>query len=216
MGKGLAKVTKKDPGYFFRPQEFDERYQLNGMVFVSLRTNTYDMKKILFISCSLMMALALFSCSKTKKLAKQHDDLTDTYQTLKKDMAEALVTMNGEKVKVVLPEAVLFKINSADINNDYLPILKKMATVLNKYPKTSILVTGYTDVTGTDAFNKELSKKRAESAKKVLVDNDVKEKRIYTWGLGSKNPIADNATDDGRKQNRRVEYVIMYDYENKD
>ena len=168
------------------------------------------MKKILFLSA--IVAISLSACSKTKKLAKQHDDLKDTYETLKRDMSEAQVTMEGEKVKVVLPEAVLFTINSADLNKDYLPILGKMATVLNKYGKTSILITGYTDATGSDAYNLDLSKKRAESAKAVLLDNKVKASRIFTWGLGSKNPIADNKTDDGKKQNRRVEYVIMYDY----
>lgn len=169
------------------------------------------MKKVLFLSMAIV-ALAFASCSKTKKLAKQHDDLKDTYETLKREMSEAKVTMEGEKVKVVLPEAVLFKINSAELNQDYMPILGKMAKVLNKYKKTSILITGYTDATGTDAYNNDLSKKRAESAKKVLLDNSVKDNRLYTWGFGSKNPIAENKTEEGRKQNRRVEYVIMYDY----
>lgn len=170
------------------------------------------MKKTLFLVCAIIMTLTVASCSKTKKLAQQHDDLKDTYETLKKEMTGAQVTMEGEKVKVVLPEAVLFKVNSADMNKDYFPILAKMATVLNKYKKTSILITGFTDASGTDAYNLDLSKKRAESAKKVLVDNEVYEPRIYTWGLGSKNPVADNKTEDGKKQNRRVEYVIMYDY----
>jgi outer membrane protein OmpA-like peptidoglycan-associated protein len=111
-----------------------------------------------------------------------------------------------------LPEAVLFTINSAELNKDYLPIMGKMATVLNKYPKTSILITGYTDATGSDEYNLELSKKRAESAKTVLIQNKINTNRIFTWGLGSKNPIADNKSVEGRKQNRRVEYVIMYDY----
>lgn len=159
-----------------------------------------------------MMAVAVTSCSKSKKLARQHDDLKDTYETLKREMAEAQVTMEGEKVKVVLPEAVLFKVNSAEMNRDYFPILAKMAAVLNKYSKTNILITGYTDITGTEAYNLDLSKRRAESARAVLVDNKVKPGRIHIWGLGAKNPIADNKTEEGRKQNRRVEYVIMYDY----
>ena len=169
------------------------------------------MKKIFFLSMA-VATLAFASCSKTKKLAKQHDDLKDTYETLKKEMSEAKVTMEGESVKVVLPEAVLFKINSADLNPDYMPILKKMSTVINKYKKTSILITGFTDATGTDAYNNDLSKKRAQSAEQVLLNNNVKQDRLHTWGFGSKNPIADNKTEEGRKQNRRVEYVIMYDY----
>lgn len=169
------------------------------------------MRKFLLLALS-VLALGAASCSKTKKLAKQHNDLLDTYNTLKKEMAEAQVTMEGEKVKVVLPEAVLFRINSAELNKDYFPILKKMSGVINKYPRTSVLITGFTDKTGTDAFNVDLSNKRAQSAKQVLVDNGVKDGRVFTWGLGSKDPVADNNTEEGRKQNRRVEYVILYDY----
>jgi len=171
------------------------------------------MKKIIFLLAIFTIAFA--SCSKTKKLTKQQQqqrsDLKDTYETLKKEMAEAQVTMEGESVKVVLPEAVLFRVNSAELNTEYFPILKKMAIVLNKYPKTSVMVSGYTDVSGSEALNKDLSQKRAENAKKVMLDNGVKDERLNIWGFGSKNPIADNKTEEGRKQNRRVEFVIMYD-----
>ncbi len=173
------------------------------------------MKNIIFLLLA-AGALTFTSCSKTKKLARQHDDLKDTYETLKREMAEAHVTMEGEKVKVVLPEALLFKINSADINTDYVPILNKMATILNKYKKTSILITGYTDITGTETYNRELSRKRAENAKKILTDNHIADSRIHTWGLGAANPIADNKTEEGRKQNRRVEYIILYNYKEGD
>lgn len=170
------------------------------------------MKKITILVCAVLLTLGLASCSKTKKLAKQHGDLKDTYETLKREMPEADVTMDGDKVKVILPEAVLFKINSADMNRDYFPILKKMANVLNKYDKTNILITGYTDATGSAEYNEQLSQKRAESARDVLVKDNIKASRIHIWGLGAKNPVADNKTEEGRKQNRRVEYVIMYDY----
>jgi outer membrane protein OmpA-like peptidoglycan-associated protein len=170
------------------------------------------MKKVITLVCAVMLTLGMASCSKTKKLAKQHEDLKDTYETLKKEMPEAQVTMEGDKVKVVLPEAILFKVNSADMNSEYFPILTKMSSVLNKYKKTNILITGYTDITGTTEYNEQLSKKRADNARDLLVNNAVKSSRIYVWGLGPKNPVADNKTEEGRKQNRRVEYVIMYDY----
>jgi outer membrane protein OmpA-like peptidoglycan-associated protein len=169
------------------------------------------MNKFFLLSLSVLV-LAVTSCSKTKKLAKQHDDLLDTYVTLKRDMPEAQVSMDGEKVKVVLPEAVLFTINSAEVNREYYPVLGKMAAILNKYPKTNILITGFTDITGTAAYNNNLSLKRAESAKSILQEYKVKSNRMFTWGLGASNPIADNDTESGRNQNRRVEYVILYDY----
>jgi outer membrane protein OmpA-like peptidoglycan-associated protein len=131
-------------------------------------------------------------------------------------MPEAIVTMDGERVKVVLPESVLFNKNSADLKQEYFPILKKMAAVLNKYERTTILISGYTDITGTEAYNMELSKKRADNAKQEFIDNNVKATRMYTWGRGPKDPVGDNSTEAGQKQNRRVEYVIMYDYKPED
>lgn len=87
-----------------------------------------------------------------------------------------------------------------------------MANVLNKYDQTMILITGHTDITGTETRNMELSKLRAENAKKIFTDFKVKASRMYTWGRGPSEPVGDNNTEAGRKQNRRVEYVIMYDY----
>jgi outer membrane protein OmpA-like peptidoglycan-associated protein len=171
------------------------------------------MKKILLYALSILMAFSIASCHNTKNLAKQHHkDLEDVYKSLKAEMPEAMVTMEGDRVKVVLPESVLFSKNSAELNKDYLPILAKMAGILNKYEKTSIMISGYTDITGTEAYNLDLSKKRAENAKQVFVNDKVKPSRMYTWGRGEKDPIADNGTEAGRMQNRRVEYVILYDY----
>jgi len=170
------------------------------------------MNKISFFIATALIAIFAVSCSQSKKLARQHKDLQDVYNTLKSEMPEALVTMDGERVKVVLPESVLFKINDAELNKEYLPILQKMANVLNKYSQTMILITGHTDITGTETRNMELSKQRAENAKKVFINYKVKPSRMYTWGRGASEPVSDNNTELGRKQNRRVEYVIMYDY----
>lgn len=167
---------------------------------------------ILFVFLVLVALTIASSCGSSKKLAKQHKDLNNVYETLKNEMPEALVTMEGEKVKVVLPESILFKVNEAEINREYIPILSKMAKILTKYDKTTMLITGYSDITGGETLNNELSKKRAENAKKVFIDNNVAAQRMPTWGRGAKDPIADNKTEAGRKQNRRVEFVIMYDY----
>jgi len=171
------------------------------------------MKKLSSLILAALILVTLGACHSSKKLAQQqHKDLEEVFRSLKAEMPEATITMEGEKVKVVLPESVLFAKNSADINKDYLPILDKMARVLNKYDKTSILISGYTDITGTETYNTELSRKRAENAKQVFVTDKISAARIYTWGRGTKDPVADNSTEAGRKQNRRVEYIIMYDY----
>lgn len=170
------------------------------------------MKRLLTVLCAILIAFAMPSC-KNKKV-QQHNDLQDTYETLKRELPEANISFNDDRVKVILPEALLFQVNSAEINKNYVPSIAKIANVLNKYKKTSILITGYTDITGSKELNDRLSEDRAKSAQQILLDYDVAPKRVHTWGLGSKNPIASNDTELGRKQNRRVEFVILYNYKN--
>lgn len=171
-----------------------------------------NMKKI-GVSFALIYCLCLTAaCHSFKKASKHHNDLLDTYQLLQKDLPEAKVSMESDKVKIILPEAILFQVNDDVINKSYDGSFKKMATIFNKYPKTNILITGYTDNTGKEAYNSELSKRRADAAQNILTDNGVEASRIYSWGLGEKNPVADNNTENGRQLNRRVEIVVMYNY----
>ncbi len=170
------------------------------------------MQKSIIVLLIAIVSTFSMSCGSQKSAAKKHKDLVKTYETLKKELAEADVTMIGEEVKIVLPEAILFEVNSSEISKDYTNVFSKMASIFNKYPQTNILVNGHTDNSGSDKLNETLSMQRAEAAKSVLVDNKVKADRIYTWGLGKRNPIADNKTIEGRKQNRRVEVIVLYDY----
>ncbi|WP_158605937.1 OmpA family protein [Taibaiella sp. KBW10] len=177
------------------------------------------MKKYLFLLLALSTLFAVSatttSCKAKKKTttAKQRSDMKAAYESLSKSLPEAKVTYEDDKVKIVLPEALMFEVNSAIVNDSYLPSLAKIAVVLNRYPKTSVLVTGYTDISGSLQMNEKLSWDRAESAKAALLQNEVKNKRVYTWGFGPKNPIATNETFEGRQQNRRVEFVILYNYQ---
>ena len=154
------------------------------------------------------------SCKSKKTLTKaQRSNMKAAYEELKRELPEAQVTYEDDKVKLVLPEALLFEVNSTKVNPTYLPTLVKIAKVLNKYPETSCLITGYTDTSGSLELNEKLSWGRAESAKEALLNSEVKNKRIFTWGFGPKNPVASNETVEGRKQNRRVEFVFLYNYQ---
>ena len=170
------------------------------------------MKKIL---CLLAIATTVLfaACGPQKNTSKkERGDLRKTYEALKSNMKDADISLSDDKVTVILGEAVLFDINSDVINESYYSSLNKMAEILNRYPKTNILISGYTDNTGSDKLNQDLSKRRAEATKAMLVKGKVLSDRIYTWGLGSKNPIASNDTEAGRSKNRRVQFVIMYNY----
>ncbi|MGB7054453.1 MAG: OmpA family protein [bacterium] len=88
-------------------------------------------------------------------------------------------------------------------------VLKMLAEVLRAEPNLMINISGHTDNTGSPSANLALSKERANQVKDYLTDNfDIAGDRIITQGLGSKDPIASNKTEDGRSENRRVEIVV--------
>jgi outer membrane protein OmpA-like peptidoglycan-associated protein len=79
---------------------------------------------------------------------------------------------------------------------------------LNRYPERSAVIEGYTDSVGTQEYNQGLSERRAESVRSYLIAQGVDSSRLAASGRGESNPVADNASSDGRQQNRRVEVVI--------
>lgn len=155
-----------------------------------------------------------YACNPQKRMAKKkHTYMEAAYVTLKEAVNEAEVTILNDTVKVLFPEHLLFKTNSAEINKATSPLMQRFASALNQYPRTSILINGYTDKTGGEEINAKLSQNRADSARSMLDAFQVDKGRMYTWGMGASNPIADNNTEAGRRKNRRVEFVILYSYE---
>src|SRR5690606_37110283 len=103
------------------------------------------MKKIIVFILSLFMIVGTVatssSCKSKKKLTgEQKHDMKAAYNELKKEIPEALVTYEDDKVKLVFPEALLFEVNSTDVNTSYLPTLAKIGKVMNKFPETSVLI----------------------------------------------------------------------------
>ncbi len=172
------------------------------------------MKKSLLILFPVVLFVLLAACNPQKRLAKQqHTYMEQNYKELKEAVNEAEVTILNDTIKVLFPEHLLFSINSSDINKATYPLISRFAGALNKYNKTSILITGYTDKSGSEEYNRKLSQTRADSARQLLVANKVDLKRMRTWGLASENPIASEDTEAGRRKNRRVEFIILYTYE---
>ena len=110
-------------------------------------------------------------------------------------------------INLVMPGNVTFPTNSYTINPSFYATLDKVATTLND-GKVAVVVSGYTDNTGTDSTNVPLSQNRANSVRQYLINKGVPSGRINSQGYGSSNPIADNGTAAGREQNRRVEISI--------
>ena len=112
------------------------------------------------------------------------------------------------RLKINIPADAGFATNSAVLNANMDPILQRLAQTLNQNPAATVSVVGHTDSTGSDAINNPLSQRRADAAKAYLVSQGVAASRIATSGAGSTQPIASNATVDGRAQNRRVEIFV--------
>lgn len=103
----------------------------------------------------------------------------------------------------------LFSVNSSTLLPGAYDELDRVAKVLNQYPQTTLRISGHTDGTGADDYNQKLSERRAESVKSALVGMGVSPARMVTIGYGESKPIASNATESGRQQNRRVEIRII-------
>ena len=116
--------------------------------------------------------------------------------------------VNG-MIYLVMPGNITFDTNEAYIKQSFQPVIVSIAKVLKKYDRTAVQVNGYTDNTGSDAINNPLSVKRANAVADFLKIQGVETNRIIANGYGSANPIASNATAEGREKNRRVEVVLI-------
>ncbi len=120
----------------------------------------------------------------------------------------ATVTREGDELKVAFENKILFDIDKSELKPASQDQLATVADVLNKYPDTNIIVMGHTDNTGSDEYNQGLSERRASAVESFLEYKGVGGSRITSKGYGETMPIADNATEAGRAENRRVELSI--------
>jgi len=102
-----------------------------------------------------------------------------------------------------------FEFNKATILESSFPYLDKLADIMNKKPKWKLQIVGHTDNVGNDAYNLDLSQRRANQVKKYLEFKKVNPSQITATGLGETKPVADNSTKEGRDKNRRVEFTII-------
>jgi len=119
------------------------------------------------------------------------------------------VTRQGDNIVLNMPGDITFDVDRADVRPQFAGPLADVARTLNAYPQTLIDVVGHADSTGADAYNQQLSERRALSVADNLVSRGrVMPDRLYVAGMGERSPIASNATPDGRAQNRRVEIIL--------
>jgi outer membrane protein OmpA-like peptidoglycan-associated protein len=116
-----------------------------------------------------------------------------------------------ERLDIALSSDVLFSTGSAELYPGGRDKLRQLAGVLNRYPRTTIQITGHTDSRGTEQLNAELSQQRARAVADELIADGVSATRISARGVGAAQPVATNATPEGRAMNRRVDIVVNPD-----
>jgi len=119
------------------------------------------------------------------------------------------VTRNGDNIILNMPGNITFATNSSNISADFYRVLDSVALVINEFKKTYVDVYGYTDSTGSEAYNQTLSEARASSVGSYLMSQKVIPERVVTRGMGESQPVATNDTAEGRSRNRRVEIVLI-------
>jgi outer membrane protein OmpA-like peptidoglycan-associated protein len=127
---------------------------------------------------------------------------------LQQNIPGATIQRVGEGIAVTFASGILFPFNSTEILPDGRTNLQQLASSLEKYPNSDILIVGHTDSVGTDAYNNDLSQRRALAAQSYLQSLGVPATRLQATGRGESEPIQSNDTDAGRAQNRRVEIAI--------
>ena len=127
---------------------------------------------------------------------------------IEQNVPGATVSRVGEGIAVTFESGLLYDYDSDVVKSTAATNLRSFAQSLDKYPNTDIMIVGHTDSQGSDSYNQQLSERRATAARNYLVQQGVSSARIKVAGRGESEPIADNATDAGRAQNRRVEVAI--------
>jgi outer membrane protein OmpA-like peptidoglycan-associated protein len=132
-------------------------------------------------------------------------------ERLKQQLNQVLQTTETARGLIVNMSDVLFDFNKYTLKTEAREKLAKVSGILLAYPNLKLQVEGYTDNIGTEEYNQKLSEERAGSVRDYLVSQSVVDANVTAAGYGKSNPIADNSTNSGRAQNRRVELVVSGD-----
>ncbi len=129
-------------------------------------------------------------------------------EELGESLDNATVTRVGEGIVVTFDTGILFDFDRSDLRATARDNLSDLASSLEDYPRTDVLIIGHTDATGSESYNQGLSERRAQSAASYVQSQGIPADRVRIRGMGENDPVASNDTEEGRQLNRRVEVVI--------
>ncbi len=119
------------------------------------------------------------------------------------------VERSGDNINLIMPGNITFATASSGISGNFFPVLDSVGLVLKEYDKTIVAVAGHTDSDGGEQYNRSLSQQRANSVASYLEGQGIKSMRLEVIGFGESQPIADNRTQQGKQENRRVEITLI-------
>jgi outer membrane protein OmpA-like peptidoglycan-associated protein len=160
--------------------------------------------KASFFTISILLSAAIF--------ARKPAYMSHTYVAIREQVNEADVRLINDTIRVLFPHNLMFDVGKSQIRPEFIPVMNRLARVLQEHSKTAVLLVGHSDKLGREDLNLALSRRRADSARLMLERQDVAPSRLESWGLGSRMPVAQNDTEAGRKRNRCVEFVILFNY----
>ncbi|WP_154223614.1 OmpA family protein [Marinicella rhabdoformis] len=142
-------------------------------------------------------------------LAKQEADLAfEEIDALKRQLESLAARETNDGLVMTLGDFV-FDSASANIKQGAIENFSKVIEFIDGYPSRNIRIEGHTDASGSEAFNLNLSQKRADAVRLLLINYGVKAERIEAIGMGESLPVADNNTASGKAKNRRVDIIIL-------
>ena len=119
------------------------------------------------------------------------------------------VERDGDNINLIMPSNITFESGGSNLSNSFYAVMDSVVLVVQEFDKTIIVTAGHTDSKGSDSYNQLLSERRATTVAGYLRHKGVVEARLETIGFGEAQPVADNATAEGRALNRRVEISLF-------
>jgi len=177
----------------------------NGMQIGQLRSNPNDGSYIIILPVG--KNIGYYAQKDGYYSSSDNIDLTDIHEskTITRDIKlVSIKDMTNSNIKVRMNN-IFFEFDKFELMKSSFPELQRLVKLLNENKKIKVHIEGHTDNIGTEDYNIELSRKRAESVRNYLTAKGIDKSRFTIMGFGSSIPVADNNTDEGKAENRRVE-----------
>jgi outer membrane protein OmpA-like peptidoglycan-associated protein len=136
-------------------------------------------------------------------------EMDNQAETFRNEMDGAKVERRDDMLNLTFDSGIFFDFDSSVLRAAARQNLDVLVNTLQQYPGYDVVITGHTDNRGRADYNQSLSERRAQAAGNYLISRGIAAHRVRTTGMGMNAPVASNATDDGRQQNRRVEVAIQ-------